>query len=498
MRNYLTSFRGALLRFISSHGLLSLLLLSALVRLIGIGSECYWYDEVFTAMIADLDPASALQSVAGDVHPPLWYLIEWLIAQVAGNGPVAMRLPSALFGIAIVYQVYSLCCALKKERLGLLSATMVSIMPSMLYYSQEARSYALLVWLVLFCTTSLIKRKWLRVALSLSLMMYVHNLAFLYVAVLGTIFIIKARQKAIRYFPLFASYLPWLVIAYRQAINVGQSFWIVSHGPGEIFLELMVTILYVRIPEWLQLHAFIFVIGLSSIAVWTTRKDKSLRIVTLLALLPPVLMYLVSVAWKPIFLERALLPSGVCMVILWAASFERLSKRAKTQLAIVGLPVIVLSLMGFFAIQKVDFESMANSIERRMIEGDVIYHTSIPSMLFMRHYMPDSQHYALPDFGDLDQSLSDDTKTAMGIKQREISFLQLRQLGYKRVWLLKVETPSSNPDRLHDIDLILAMYPVLSIDHLIDGQFATLDVVLIDLQREINKPHYQALPGGKP
>ena len=37
-----------------------------------------------------------------EANPPLFYLCEWAVDPVAGTSEFALRLPSALFGIALV------------------------------------------------------------------------------------------------------------------------------------------------------------------------------------------------------------------------------------------------------------------------------------------------------------------------------------------------------------------------------------------------------------
>lgn len=494
------SYLGHLWRYISRHGLQFVLCLSSLVRLIGIGSECYWYDESFTALIADLPLQNALAAIAGDVHPPLFYAIEWLVARAMGTGPAAMRLPSAVFGLLAVYQTYLLCIAIGKKRAAVLAAAIVGIMPSMLYYSQEARSYALLTWLVLFAMTAIANRRWLRVMLSLVLLMYTHNLAFLYVVTLGLWAISRGGKQFLKYIPLSGAYAPWLIVAARQAASVGSGFWIIRHGAGQLFYQMAYTTLFVRLPEWLQMHAVIAVVAVSVIALWINRRDHRLWPVMAVAAFPPVIMFVVSALWRPVILERALLPSGACLMILWSCAIPKMSKRSKIQLASIAAPILVFSLAGFFIINRDDFALIADEIANRVEPGGVVYHTSIPSMIFLTRYMPGYEHYVLPNVGDLNQSLSEQTKAAMGLKQREVSVQDLARNGIQTIWLIRTLTPASSQDRLQDVEKILALYRPAESIRLVDTRFGKLDLVKVDLiaRRDIVLPHQAIKPGGWP
>ena len=84
--------------------LAALTLLAAVLRLSTLGLQSFWYDEAFT-VVRDLHPSlgSTLHSVVHtENNPPLWYLIAWADSRVLGTGAVALRLPSALCGIALV------------------------------------------------------------------------------------------------------------------------------------------------------------------------------------------------------------------------------------------------------------------------------------------------------------------------------------------------------------------------------------------------------------
>lgn len=473
--------RGSLWATLSRHGFSLVLLFSLALRLFDLGSESLWYDEAFTSLIADLPFHNALAAVAGDVHPPLWYMIEWLVAHVFGNGKIAMRSPALLFGMLSLYQVYVYCSVINKKRLGTLAALIMGIMPSMLYYATEARMYALLAWLVLFVMTSIELRQWLRVSIGLVLLMYVHNLAFIYVAVLGSWFLLKAKKKAFRYAPLALAYLPWLVVAYRQAQSMQSGFWIVPHGIGQIFYSLTYVTLFMRLPEWLQLHASGFVIAITVIALWINRQEKRMTPVIAMIVIPPILLQIVSTLWLPVALERAILPSAACLAILLSSTLYKLLPRDLLKLAVVGVPILACSWVGYYSNDRYDFEGIARQVETVTVDHDAIYHTSIPSIIFLASYMPTRDHYALPDVGDLSQSLTDETKLAMGIKQREVDLSVLHDMGYERVLLLRTLTPGSNPDRQADVDRILATYPIVDSWSLIDTIFGKLDAVMIKL-----------------
>ncbi len=124
-----------------------LTILAAALRLSTLGLQSLWYDEAFT-VVRDLHPSlfATLRSYAHTENtPPLWYIIEWADYRVLGTGAVALRLPSALYGIATVPVAWAIGLELSGRRAGILCAGIVAVNPLFWWYSQEARAYELFV-----------------------------------------------------------------------------------------------------------------------------------------------------------------------------------------------------------------------------------------------------------------------------------------------------------------------------------------------------------------
>jgi len=82
--------------------------------------------------------------------PPLWYVVVWGVSRVLGTGELALRLPSALAGIATVPVAWGIGWELagrgvSGRRAAILTAALVAVNPLFVWYSQEARAYAFFV-----------------------------------------------------------------------------------------------------------------------------------------------------------------------------------------------------------------------------------------------------------------------------------------------------------------------------------------------------------------
>src|SRR4051794_8970539 len=124
--------------------LIALTALAAALRLPTLGSQSLWLDEVLTGNLAHGSLGDLFHVVAQqEANPPLFYLLEWLWTRVAGTSEVALRLPSALFGIALVPVAYGIGRRLGGARAAVGLAAIVAVHPLLVYYSQEARGYAM-------------------------------------------------------------------------------------------------------------------------------------------------------------------------------------------------------------------------------------------------------------------------------------------------------------------------------------------------------------------
>jgi 4-amino-4-deoxy-L-arabinose transferase-like glycosyltransferase len=122
--------------------------LGVAVRFGSLGLQSYHHDEVITA--ARVIPGSFFHMLtevkASESNPPLYYVLAWIWSKLFGTGEVGLRSLSALFGVATIPVVYLICRQLASERAGLIGAAIVAVNPMLIWYSQEARSYALVVF----------------------------------------------------------------------------------------------------------------------------------------------------------------------------------------------------------------------------------------------------------------------------------------------------------------------------------------------------------------
>ena len=131
----------------SAWALVSITLIAALIRFCVLGHQSYDHDEAVTAARV-LQPGLAGTwdaIVHGERSPPLYYLLAWVWSKAFGTGAVGLRSLSALFGTLTVPVAYRAAVEFGRPRAGLIAAALVALNPYLVWYSQEARSYALFV-----------------------------------------------------------------------------------------------------------------------------------------------------------------------------------------------------------------------------------------------------------------------------------------------------------------------------------------------------------------
>lgn len=132
--------------------LLALILASAALRFWALNGKGLSYDEAATALMARATPGEIIQFhwTAAFEHPPIWQLLMHAWSLAAGQSETALRWLPALAGVLLTPLLWQLLRRVwRDEPTALLGAALVTLSPSLLLYSQEARMYTLVVALAL-------------------------------------------------------------------------------------------------------------------------------------------------------------------------------------------------------------------------------------------------------------------------------------------------------------------------------------------------------------
>jgi mannosyltransferase len=137
--------------------LLAILLLAFCLRFYRLDAQSFWNDEGNSARLSERTVALIVEGTASDIHPPGYYLLLHYWRALFGHSEFALRALSVVAGLALVLFTYLLGRRLFGETTGLLAAFLGAISPFAVYYSQEARMYALLAALSAAATYLLVR-----------------------------------------------------------------------------------------------------------------------------------------------------------------------------------------------------------------------------------------------------------------------------------------------------------------------------------------------------
>ncbi len=115
------------------------------LRLIQLGHQNLWCDEVLTVNVSHESGRNLLDALSGTESnkPPLyfWFMHYWLGERAT---EFQTRLPSAIFGALACAVTVGLGREMFGQRFGWMPGAVLAVLPFHVYYSQEARMYAML------------------------------------------------------------------------------------------------------------------------------------------------------------------------------------------------------------------------------------------------------------------------------------------------------------------------------------------------------------------
>lgn len=450
-------------------GWIGILALAFVARLIGIISRPIWYDEAFSVLFSEKGIAAMLkgtltQTGAGsaDIHPLGYYSLLWAWMRAFGESPLAARMLSVLIGLGVVALIYLLARDLFNEQTALISAGIAALAPFQIFYAQEIRMYALLAFFLLLATYAYRRAAqsrhwlwWMGFAIFAALAQYTHNLAAFYLIALALWPLFMKDWQSLKAivaagFLAILLYLPWLIHLPAQFIKVGQVYWIAKPGLYRLFTLLLYFVTNLPLPNsWLVAGLFIALFT-TTIGVWQTMRvarqkqaDTQAGLWMLyLSFAPPILLFIFS-QWKPVYLERALLPSGAifCIWLAWALTRTKLLRPIK-------LFVIILLLAGFSmgiyqhasyaGFPYGPYKAMTADLQTRQQTGDVIIHSSKLSMLPSVYYNRNlAQTYVSDPPGSSVDTLAPATQQVLSLEAK--ADIASAAGNAKRIWFIIFE-----------------------------------------------------------
>jgi len=344
-----------------------------------------WFDEAFSAYIAQFSFWDIARYTASDVHPPVYYWLLKVWVSMFGTTELAYRSLSMLFGAAAAAVAFSLSRKLFGRKVAWLSLLFIVLSPMLIRYGDEARMYTLEALIVMSATYLLVRadetgrtKYWVWYGVLVSLGMWTHYFtALAWIAHLVWYAATRVWRKgmSMKDFwkklwskPLILTYsvavglfLPWLpFMAFQLGVVQGGGFWIGPVGADTLPNYLANYFYYLehgQTKSWwalllISVVALVVVVLPRAYKALAAKEKRSFMLVAALAWIPPVLLFLASLPpLRSSFVERYLVPSTIALSIFLAVVL--LKGTQKWRPVWRALPVVVVAGMMIFGITNV-------------------------------------------------------------------------------------------------------------------------------------------------
>jgi 4-amino-4-deoxy-L-arabinose transferase-like glycosyltransferase len=211
------------------------LVVYCLLLLIAPERRPYFGDEISAILMTHGSVGQTIEAVAGDVHPPLYFLLLKAVRAVAGERMWALRGLSALFAIAAFPFLWALVRRFFGKSAGvaawLLATSSFVVFASRFirYYSLGLLETAVATWLLVLLLERPTRRLWIAYGAIIVLSLYTFYLFAIVVVAHAIVFWVAWRHEPKRFIPplwVLASacflFAPWAVVLTHQVGRVGS------------------------------------------------------------------------------------------------------------------------------------------------------------------------------------------------------------------------------------------------------------------------------------
>ena len=382
-----------------------ILLLATFLRIYHLGFQSAWLDEIHT--LKEADPNLKLSEfheiiMMREGIPHLYFLTIRFFAELFGHSIYLARLVSAIAGIASVYYIFLIGKELYNKRTGYIAALLLTVNLFHIEFSQEARSYSLLVFFILLATHRLLifiknvnYKNAILLGLFTGLIPNAHPIGLLNVLVifaflLFILFTIKDKNQKLHIFKnsiivgivfLFIFSPVYVIVSKVSDI---QSFWIPSatiDAIKNVFIDLSGRVDYLFYINAISVFLFvlIYIINLKKSHKNKSKKNLNVSFVLLILwlLINAGVIIIKSYSGISIILNRYFI--GVLPVMILITAFainylaSKFSKYIVTIIALFSVYFIFFIKEFYSTITKAEFEVVTDVINTQNPENHKVF-----------------------------------------------------------------------------------------------------------------------------
>jgi 4-amino-4-deoxy-L-arabinose transferase-like glycosyltransferase len=377
--------------------LIFLTVIGLFLRFYNLGFNSLWLDEASTYTISVKSFADIWQVTAsGEFNPPLFYWAEHVMLML-GNNEIILRFIPALLGVLTIPLFYLIGKEFLDRNAGLIAASACAFSPFLIYYSQEARAYMMMLFFIALATVFFLKAMksgslthWILFGVFSALAFWAHFYAFVMIAALVLYALIewapRIQTELTNLKMLVSGVVVFVVLSLPLIIVTLQLFVLRTSSAPTYGIQGLGIILetFSQISGMndiaMYLLVALFVVGI--IQAFYIGKNKAIFLV-LITVLTFVISYILS--FKMPMLPRYLIFLSIVFFIGIAISYRAVYSLWNTRAVVYGFIVVlfVISapvLAGYYSgYSKEDWRGFSATLQQKTMPGDIV--VSVPGYI---------------------------------------------------------------------------------------------------------------------
>lgn len=361
------------------------------------GASSLRLDEAQSLFQTNRDVSGMLYLIAQDVHVPFYHILLHYWQLIFGQDILVARMMSLVFFVGTILMTFVLArYAFGRKSVGLFAALLVTISPFMNWYGSEARMYTMLAFMATLHAYLFLKimrvggsKYWILWTLAAIVGLYTHYFfAFVLLSELIALFVLRKQfvgNKPLRSIIIAgaiagASLIPWIWYVFSLGFASNTQPALTQPTSGDLFDTYAQFIFGFQTPAVntiiISLWPIAVLLGFFALQRSNKKIPAATTLFVILATVPVLAAFLVSVTIRPFYLSRYLIVALPPLLIFIAWLLTRYQRKVA-----VVIGSLLVAVIGFlFVVQvlnpntpvKEDYREAVSYLSENASASDVV------------------------------------------------------------------------------------------------------------------------------
>lgn len=405
------------------------MLVGGFLRFYQLGLNALWLDEAATIRLSQGGFWQIWQNtVAGEFNPPLFHWIEYAMMGAFGNNEFVLRFVPAFFGMMAIPLFYLIGLEFKDKYAGYIMAAACAFSPFLIYYSQEARAYSILLFLIAATTLFFFRglrtndiKDWVAFTVLGAVAFWTHFYALVFVlAMFGYLWIIAIREckSMLIYLTRVGGYFClWILLTFPLLAELGQLFAKRTLTAPTYGIQ-GIGIVYDTFRGFSAFSDLVLIIFLALFVmgiIWIYMQDRK-RAGFMIWIFPVVFLFSLGASYVIPMLPRYLIFMSIFFYLGIACSYGAIRKVTKWEPMQTAMTIIVL--IGLMAVPfvstyyagetKDDWRGVSAYLETVTVPGDSVIaipnYIELPLSYYYASFFDDTDMWGVSTVAELERA----------------------------------------------------------------------------------------------